>query len=182
MQAEHGANENAPHQEWQPTHCEQRESQHEKWDVVVLRYPHVELVFREIGHIVSERGGVVMHGLSGQDPAHMRPPGTIDRRMRITVLVSILVMNAVRRHPKNRPALKRQSCAYRQKVFHPFRSLVPPVREQAVITHANAQASRHPPQKSSNEQCLPGKEERGDGPDVEGSHKEGCDPVDLVVV
>jgi hypothetical protein len=33
------------------------------------------------------------------------------------------------------------------------------VREQAMITHTDAQASGDPPQESRNQQCFPGKEE-----------------------
>src|SRR6266496_983951 len=102
--------------------------------------------------------------------------------MRITLFIRVLVMDAVGRYPKNRAALKRESRAYRQKIFHPFWGLVPPVREQTVIAHSNTQATGDPPQKSRNEECLPRKkEERCNRPDVEGRHKESGDPVDLVV-
>jgi hypothetical protein len=73
----------------------------------------MELILREIGHVVGQGRCVVMHGLSGQDPAHMSPPRTIDWRMRITFFVSMLVMDAVRGYPKYRSAFERQSCANR---------------------------------------------------------------------
>ena len=87
--------------------------------------------------------------------------------MRIALLIGKLMMNAVRRHPENRPAFQRQRCADGQKIFHPLRSLESAVREQAVIRHADAQAARHPPQEDRDEQRLPRKEEKSrNGPDV----------------
>jgi hypothetical protein len=61
--------------------------------------------------------------------------------MRIAILVGILMMNAMRRHPENRSALQRQRGTDRQKIFDPLRSLIPTMREQAVIRHADAQAA-----------------------------------------
>src|SRR6185437_4392915 len=102
--------------------------------------------------------------------------------MRITLFIRILMMDAVSCYPENRSALKRQSRAHRHKIFHPFRSLVPPVREQTVIAHSNTQTSGDPPQESCNEQRFPGKEkQRRYCSYVEGSHKKTGDPIDLVI-
>src|SRR6185312_3929623 len=102
--------------------------------------------------------------------------------MRITLFIRVLMMNAVSRYPENRSALKRQGRTHRQKIFHPFRSLVPPVREQTMIAHSNTQTSGDPPQESCNEQCFPAKEkQRRYCSYVKGSHKKGRDPVDLVI-
>src|SRR5580700_3542093 len=99
-----------------------------------------------------------MHGLAHQDPSHMRPPLAVDGRVRIAIVVGELMMNAVRCHPENRSALERQRGAPGQEVLNPFRRPVAAMREQAVITHSNAETARNPPQENSDEKCRPGKE------------------------
>jgi hypothetical protein len=57
------------------------------------------------------------------------------------------------------------------------------VGEQAVIAHADAQASGNPPEKDGDEESLPGKEkERDDGSDVKQAHESGSDPVNLAII
>ena len=92
-----------------------------------------------------------MHRFAHQDPAHVRPPFAVDWRVRIAFAIGELMMNPVRRYPENRAAFERQSRANRQKVLHPFRSLVSAVRQQPVITHANAEAPGNPPQEKCDE-------------------------------
>ena len=54
--------------------------------------------------------------------------------------------------------------------------------EQAVVTHADAQAARNPPEKQGDEEGFPGEEEEsGNGAEMEQSHKRGGDPIDFVV-
>src|SRR5690348_3180646 len=102
--------------------------------------------------------------------------------MRITWLVGILMMNAMRCHPKYRSALKCQGCAERKEVFHPFWSLVASVCEQPVIAHANSEASGNPPQKRRKEECFPREEKQSRNcPDVKGNHERGGNPVNLSV-
>ena len=149
---------------------------------MVLGDPHMKFVFCEIGNVMGQGFGVVMHRLARQDPAHMRPPRTIDRRMWVTFLVRVLVMDAMRGYPKNRPALKRESRTDGEKVFHPFRSFVATMREQAVIAHSDAEASGDPPQESRNQECLPRKEKKcSNCTYVKSGHKESCDPIHLFV-
>src|SRR5579863_501589 len=107
----------------------------------------MELVFCEIGHVTRQGCGVVMHGLPGQNPAHVRPPLAVDGRMRIAFVVGILMMNAMRGYPENRSAFKSQSCARSEDIFHPLRSSVTAMGEQPMVAHTDAQASRNPPQK-----------------------------------
>jgi hypothetical protein len=83
--------------------------------------------------------------------------------MRIAFNVSILVMHAMRRHPEKRATFQRQSSAGSDEIFKPFISLESAVREQPVISNANAQAARNPPQKQRDEKSFPGK------------HKKRCD-------
>ena len=102
--------------------------------------------------------------------------------MRIAFLIGELMMNAVRSHPEDRPAFERQSRASGQEILDPLRSLVAAMREQPVVSHADAQASRNPPQKQSHEKRFPGEEkECGNRPHMKQGHK-GCGyPVDFVI-
>jgi len=101
--------------------------------------------------------------------------------MRISFLVGELMMNAVRRHPEDRPPFKRKRRAPGQKVLHPLRGFVSAMGEEPVIAHPDAQAAGDPPEKCRYQESLPGKEEeRGDRAQVEQAHG-GCrDPVDTV--
>src|SRR5205085_1073957 len=66
----------------------------------------------------------------------------------------------------------------RQQIFHPFRALVTTMREQAVISHADSQASGKPPEKYGKRQSLPTEEEeRGDGADVNQAEEKRDGPI-----
>ena len=85
--------------------------------------------------------------LAEQDPAHVRPEAAVARRVRIAVVVGVLVVDAVRRHPEDRPALERQRAADRQEVLEGLRRLVAAVRVQPVIAQADAEPDGHPVQR-----------------------------------
>ena len=89
------------------------------------------------------------------------------------------MVHAVRRHPRDRAAFKRQRSAGGQKIFHPLRRLVTAVRQQPVITHSNPEATRHPPHHHAQNQRFPRKKEncrkRGE---MQGDHKDGDAPID----
>jgi hypothetical protein len=92
--------------------------------------------------------------------------------VRIAFHVSILVMDAVRRHPEKRAAFQRQRGAEGNEIFEPLIGLEATVREQPVIRNANAKAPGHPPQKQRDEKRLPGKhEKRCDRAYVECNHE-----------
>jgi len=75
---------------------------------VVLGDPDMEFIFSKIGNVTRQRSRVMVHRFAGQDPAHVRPPLTVAGRMRVTFLIRMLVMDAVRGDPENRPAFERQ--------------------------------------------------------------------------
>src|SRR5919197_305427 len=85
----------------------------------------------------------------------MSPPGAIARRMWIAVFIRKLMMNAMRGHPEDRPALHRQGTADRKKVFQPQRDFVGSMRMQSVITKADPQIDCYPVQKSGNCEVHP---------------------------
>src|SRR5581483_5391083 len=124
-----------------------------------------------------------MKALAHQDPSHVRPPLAVERRVWVAVFVRKLVMNAMSCNPENRPAFESESPANGQEIFHPLRSLVSAMSEQPVIAHANAEASRYPPEKKRDKQCFPGEEKQGDdGADVKCRHENCCDPINLIIV
>src|ERR1700761_7140147 len=99
--------------------------------------------------------------------------------MRVAFHVSALVVYAVRGHPEKWAAFQRQRGADSQKIFHPFISLEAAMREQAVISHADAEAAGDPPQGQGGEKALPGKHEEGnDGAHVECRHEKCCQLAD----
>jgi hypothetical protein len=77
--------------------------------------------------------------------------------------VSVLVMDAVCRHPEKWAAFQRQRGAESNEILKPLIRLESAVREQPVISNANAKAAGNPPQKQRDEKSLPRK------------HKERCD-------
>ena len=103
------------------------------------------------------------------------------RRVRIAFLIGMLMMDAVRGDPEDRSAFERERAADRQEIFHPLRSLVAAVRQQAVIAHADAQAAGNPPQEHRDEECLPGEEEQcGDRANVKCGHETRRNPVHFI--
>src|SRR5437660_9903401 len=105
----------------------------------------VELVFTKVGNVWQKFRSVVVHGAAGNDPAHMRPETAVMGRVRIAFLISVLMMDAMDRNPKERPAFQRQSTADGQKGFHPFISFVTTVTQQAMVAHPNTEAAGNPP-------------------------------------
>src|SRR6266705_5175052 len=123
-----------------------------------------------------------MHGLAHQDPAHVRPPLAVERSVWIAFLIRMLMMNAVCGHPENGPAFESKSRTRSQNVFHPVGRSIASMSEQPVIAHANAKASRNPPEKHSYKQGLPGEKEQGcNRAKMKQRHKSGGYPIDFIV-
>ena len=98
--------------------------------------------------------------------------------MRIALFVGVLVVHAVRRDPGDRAAFESERAANSQEVLNPARRFVPAVRQQAVVTHADAEAAGNPIQHDGECERLPGKEEeRSDRADVKQQHERGGRPV-----
>ena len=110
--------------------------------------------------------------------AHHLP---VDWRMRIALLIGVLMMNPVGRHPEDRSALKRQRSAESQEIFHPLVSLVSAMCEQPVIAHPDAQTPAEPPQENRQEKGFPGKKEKCcEGAHMKQRHESRCHPVHFV--
>jgi len=92
--------------------------------------------------------------------------------MRIAFHVSILVMDAVRRHPEKGATFQCQRGAEGNEIFEPLIGLESAVREQPVIRNANAKTAGNPPQKQRDKKSLPCEhKERGNRAYVECNHE-----------
>src|SRR4029077_9089755 len=109
MQANNGAQENAPEHEGKPAESEKRYSQRNNRNIMILRNPDVKLVLGQVGNVAGQSGRVVVHGLAHQNPAHMRPPLSISWGMRVAFLVRMLVVNSMCGHPENGAAFESKS-------------------------------------------------------------------------
>src|SRR5262249_61131109 len=109
-----------------------------------LADPGVKLVLAKVGDVRQQCRCVVVQGAPGDDPTCVGPEAAVVRRVRVPGLVGILMMNAVGRDPEERPAFQGQRGTEGQEVLNPLVSLVAAMREQAVKTHADPQASRYP--------------------------------------
>src|SRR5579864_5858150 len=107
MQAGDGAREDSPEDEGKSADGEENHAEDADWNVVVFRDPDVKFIFREVGDVARECGRIVMHRFADENPAHMRPPLSVDGGMRVAFLVGVLMVDAVRGHPENRSEERR---------------------------------------------------------------------------
>ena len=103
--------------------------------------------------------------------------------MRVALFIRELMMDAVRGHPENRTPFQSRGSAESQEILQPPRGAIAAVGQQPVITDADPQAARNPPQQAGDEESFPGEEEQGcNRTDMEDGH-EGCGyPIDSLVV
>src|SRR5579884_680646 len=182
MQTNNSTEEDTQQQKRQSAERQQHDPKDDHGKVMEFGDPDIELVFREIGHVVRQGRSVVVHGSAGQNPPHVCPPLAIYGRVRIAWLVGILMMNAMRCNPEYRPTLKCQGCADGKEVFNPFWGPVASMGEQPMIAHTNSETSRHPPQEDRHEECFPRKEKQSrKRSDVKCDHEKGGNPVNLIV-
>ena len=78
VQQEHRAEEHSPQEPWQAAYGKKNDAENDLRNVVIFRKPDVELVFGQVRNVASQGRSIVMHRLSHQDPAHMRPPLSIN--------------------------------------------------------------------------------------------------------
>src|SRR5215472_16169176 len=108
----------------------------------------------------------------------MRPPPAVARRVGIAVPVGVLMMDTMGCDPKERTALQCECATDGQDTFEPPRCLVPAMREQAVIPHADAPAACDPKQGQCDPKCLPSeKEKRRQRSRMKQCQGTGCDPI-----
>jgi hypothetical protein len=120
----------------------------------------------------------VVHRLTHEDPAHVRPEGAFAGAVRVAFVVGMLVVDAVGRDPEDRATLEREGATDRQEVLHPLGGLVATMGQQAVIGHADAEAAGNEPHDDRGQHgAVVDVEKGGDGTDVERRHRDDRDPV-----
>ena len=97
-------------------------------------------VLGQIGRVLRHQAGVVVVGFAQEDPAAVRPPGSVVRRVRIARLVGFLMMDPVRGDPENGSAFEASARRKRRRNIPSSRHLIGPVRMQPVVAHADPQA------------------------------------------
>ena len=143
----------------------------------------VHRVAHQVRDVAPEHRRVVMQPVTGQDPAGVRPPRALARRVRIALVIRVLMVDAMRRHPEDRTALERQRAAPGQDVFDPLARLVAAMGQQAVIRHADAEHAGDDIQDEGREdRPVVDEEERGDRTDVERGHRDRRDPVQPLLI
>src|SRR5438132_11874631 len=81
---------------------------------------------------------------AAQNPTNMRPPATIARRMRVAGLVSMRMMDAMRRDPLNRTTFDRQHATGHEEIFNHFRHFVTTMSDKPVKAHADTKTASNP--------------------------------------
>src|SRR6185295_6790484 len=98
--------------------------------------------------------------------------------MRIAGLIRFLMVDSMRRHPKNRPALERQSAANGEKVLKSQGYLIRPVRVKPMVAHADAEPGTHPEEEERDGKCGPTEHEKcGDRSGMEKAERDAIGPV-----
>src|SRR5277367_1837058 len=120
MKSHDGAEESAPQHQPESADSEQNDCEDSGWNKVVLREPNVDLVLGQIGDVAFQCSNVLAQLVSNKDPTGMRPPLAIARGVRVAVLVSELVMLAMRGHPLERAAFQGSHGANGEKVLKPL--------------------------------------------------------------
>src|SRR5579871_5387726 len=106
-------------------------------DVVVLAEPDVDWIAGEIGSVTAEESGFGVHGTSREDPAGVCPPGAVVRRVGVTLVIGVLMMDAVGGYPEDGTALEREAAAHRDEVLDPLWGAIATVGQEAVIGHSD---------------------------------------------
>src|SRR6266699_1579782 len=178
VKANNGSKEGPPQQIWQSAYDEQENGEHRQRNPVPLTDPGMKFVLAEIGDVRQQRIQLVMHRSAGQNPSHVGPKPAIIRRVWIAFFIRILMVHAMRGDPENRSALEGERAASRQEILNPFWRLEAAVREQAMITHPDAETSRNPPKDEGYQERFPTEhEECSDGADVKCDHEGCCSPI-----
>src|ERR1700733_10115550 len=143
----------------------------------------MDAVFGEIGGVAAEESSLGVEGAAGENPPCVGPPGTVVRSVRVAFVIRVLMMNAVRGDPEDRPAFEGEATAHGDEVLDPPRSTVAAVCKQAVIGHADSDIDGEKVSDAEGSEIFPREEEESrDGSDVKGTHGDGGDPVDAALL
>ncbi len=126
---------------------------------VILAEPDVEVVAAKVGRVALQDFDLRVQRLAKQNPAGVRPPAALARRVRVAFLIAELVMDAMRRHPEYGATFKRHRGEDAHHVFDPLGSLVAAMRQQPVIAHADAHIDGQHIKDRHDRKPLPAEEE-----------------------
>ena len=113
------------HSESHPADFHERER-----DVVIVVEPDVEAVFGQVRRVTRHTRRLVVINFSGEDPTNVSPPPAFARRMRVSRLIGLPMVNAMRSHPGDRAAFECQSSADSHTVFDDLRHVIRAVGSQ----------------------------------------------------
>src|SRR5688572_14752362 len=118
-----------------------------------------------------------------QNPPDVGPPATVPRRVRISLLVGMRVMNPVCGDPLNWTTFQGQRAARYQKVFHDPGHVITTVRQQSMKPHTDAQTAGDPVENDCANDCLPApKEKRCDSSSMACNQENSGAPADSFVM
>src|SRR5580692_2318433 len=117
MQAKNDADACSPQQHRPATKRVQNNSQNDQWYPVIIVQPYVEAIFSQIRRVFRHQACVVMLGIASKKPQHVRPPGTIARRVWVARFIGVLMVNAMRGYPENGSAFQGQRPADGEKIL-----------------------------------------------------------------
>ena len=92
--------EDAPENPTPPAHEIKQTGQYRDRHPMPAADPHLEAVFTQLGHIWQKLRDILLHGLTGENPAHMGPKTTIMGRMWIALFIGVLMMHAMGCNPE----------------------------------------------------------------------------------
>ncbi len=120
-------------------------------------------VAQQVGHIAPVTNGAIGVLVPADDPADMTPPETGERRMRVHLLVTVPVVQAVNGHPARGAVLQIEHAHGRQRVLEPFRAGKSAVGQQPVVADRDPEHTENKMPKNGHNQPRPGKKPRNDG-------------------
>src|SRR5205823_1327851 len=107
----------------------------------------------------------------------VRPPDAVAGAVRVALRVTVLVVDAVDRHPLQWPALVGQRAQGGEDVLHEPGGLKAPVREQAVVAHGHAQPGGQV-EDQADDDARPAKGEGGEqGPHLDDAPADDAGPI-----
>ena len=179
VQIERHAQEDAPEQDRPAAGGQEHHAEHDERHVIQFLEPAVHGVFHQVGGETRAHLPVVTLRRARQNPAHVRPPAPVPRRVRVARRVRVRVVNAVRHDPGDGPGFEGQQPAEGEQVLERLRRFEAAVRQQPVVAHADAEAPGHPPEQKARGERLPVEhEERRHRPDMENDHRHVSRPID----
>src|SRR5262245_5409973 len=145
--------------------------------------PEIKRIPRQVWRITRHQLRIIVLRFAEDDPAHVRPEAAVEGSVWIAVLIGILVVYPMRRHPEDGTPFECQRSAHCEKVFDELGNLVRPMRMKPVIAHADAESDGYPIQDRRNDQGLPTEHEQGaDGAQMENDQRDARYPINAVTL